>query len=193
MVNQSGLLMPISRVLTAACVQTVGETWSPSLCSFVRVQLRIVMSPAGDFCEQDLYEQSSPFCPCGMQRANSRSRSLVFQLPVCVQYSTRKYGGPWVHSDVASAAGPHLLRILSALCPHYSRSLSAPFPQPLRSVTVFPHCFRCISAVLYTALFPRYLRTVAAVLPRSVHAGHDQFKWEDCGQDSERPNIDVFS
>ena len=69
-------------------------------------------------------------------------------------------GGPGVHSDVASAAGPHLLRILSALCPHYSRSLSAPFPRHLRSVTVFPHCFRCISVV-----FPHCFRCISAVFP----------------------------
>ena len=88
-----------------------------------------------------------------------------------------------VHSDVATAAGPHLLRILSAPCPHYSRSLSAPLPLHLRSLSAtvsaaspqsFRDCFHCISAVfprlfplhlrsLFT-LFPRYLRTVAAVL-----------------------------
>ena len=54
-----------------------------------------------------------------------------------------RYGGPGVHSDVASAAGPPMFRIVSALCPHYSRSHSAPFPQHLRNLS---------------ALFPRYFR-----------------------------------
>ena len=57
----------------------------------------------------------------------------------------KMYGGPVVHSDVASVAGPPVFRILSALCPHYSRSLSAPFPQHLRNLS---------------ALFPRYFRIV---------------------------------
>ena len=56
-----------------------------------------------------------------------------------------RYGGPVVHSDVASVAETQLFRILSALCPHYSRSLSAPFPQHLRNLS---------------ALFPRYFRIV---------------------------------
>ena len=51
------------------------------------------------------------------------------------QECTPGYGGPVVHSDVASVAETQLFRILSALCPHYSRSLSAPFPQHLRNLS----------------------------------------------------------
>ena len=47
---------------------------------------------------------------------------------------------------------------LSALCPHYSRSHSAPLSLNLRSVTVFPHRFRSISAV-----FPHCFRCISAV------------------------------
>ena len=72
-----------------------------------------------------------------------------------------RYTGPGAHSDVASAAGPHLLRILSALCPHYSRSLSALFPLHLRSLS---------------ALFPG----ISALLPQSFRGlWLCQFKWED--------------
>ena len=57
--------------------------------------------------------------------------------------------GPEVHFDVASAAGPQLDCILSALCPHYSRSLSAPFPRYLHTAAaVLPHCSSGISALL---------------------------------------------
>ena len=70
---------------------------------------------------------------------------------------------------------PQRDRILSALCPHYSRSLSALFPLHLRSLS---------------ALFPG----ISALLPQSFHSlWLCQFKWEDCGRDSEQPKIDVFS
>ena len=103
------------------------------------------------------------------------------------------YGGPVVHSDVASVAETQLFRILSALCPHYSRSLSAPFPQHLRNLSaIFPHCSRGISALLLlrslsapfpqhlrslSALFPRCLRTVAAVLPQSSFSQELQYSY----------------
>ena len=93
---------------------------------------------------------------------------------------TTHYGGLGVHFDVASAAGPQLHRILSALCPHYSRSLSAPFPQHLRNLSAllllrslsapFPRHLRSRSA-----LFPRYLRIVAAVLPLSSFSQELQY------------------
>ena len=70
------------------------------------------------------------------------------------------YGGPGVHFDVASAAGPPMFRIVSALCPHYSRSLSAPFPQHLRNLSaLFPRYFRSLSAP-----FPQPFRIVSAAL-----------------------------
>ena len=72
------------------------------------------------------------------------------------------YGGPVVHSDVASVAETQLFRILSALCPHYFRSLSAPFPQHLR---------------ILSALFPWCLRTVAAVLPQSSFSQELQYSY----------------
>ena len=69
--------------------------------------------------------------------------------------SSELYGGPGVHFDVASAAGPPMFRIVSALCPHYSRSLSAPFPQHLRNLS---------------ALFPRYFRIAKVKRGNSGHS-----------------------
>ena len=45
---------------------------------------------------------------------------------------TGKYGGPVVHSDVASAAGPPVFRIMSAMFPQSFRTISAASPQCYR-------------------------------------------------------------
>ena len=52
-----------------------------------------------------------------------------------VTYRTRNsvpYGGPVVHSDVASAAGPPVFRIMSAMFPQSFRTISAASPQCYR-------------------------------------------------------------
>ena len=70
------------------------------------------------------------------------------------------YGGPGVHSDVASAAGPPMFRIVSAMFPQYFRSLSALFSQHLRSVSALKLSPRTVPAV-----FPQSFRTVPAAFP----------------------------
>ena len=77
-----------------------------------------------------------------------------------------------MHSDVASAAGPQLLRILSrstmsALLPY---SLSAPFPQHLRSLSaLFPRSLRTVAAVLLQELQYSYIHSRAFLLFMQVH------------------------
>ena len=47
-------------------------------------------------------------------------------------HNTLAYGGPGVHSDIASAAGPPMFCIVSAMFPQSFRTIFAPSPQCYR-------------------------------------------------------------
>ena len=112
--------------------------------------------------------------------ARSQARA---QLPVAcstVKQATgswARYGGPVVHSHVASAAGPPIFRSVSAMFPQSFRtvsaaspqcySLSAPFP---RISAVFPQCSRSLSAQ-----FPHYFRRLSALFPQPFRANRAVF------------------
>ena len=77
--------------------------------------------------DPDLYpETQRNFLATGLI-PNCKSDLYQFCSSVSVQY-----GGPVVHSDVASAAGPPVFRIMSAMFPQSFHTISAASPQCYR-------------------------------------------------------------
>ena len=67
-----------------------------------------------------------------MDTVKHRIRNSGIEIADIARGTAVQYGGPGVHSDVASAAGPPMFRIASAMFPQSFRTISAASPQCYR-------------------------------------------------------------
>ena len=124
-------------LLLSRYTTTRGSTMTKRLC-LLGISLRIeectqcgASSGSSETFGESMWLTFSRSFACSRSRSRSRSRSH-FRSRVSVFSSCPYYGGPGVHSDVMSAAGPPMFRIVSAMFPQFFRTISATSPQCYR-------------------------------------------------------------